>query len=131
MRMLAITFPLLLLVVQTPAIASETTEVLFRDARIFDGRNSTLTPATDVLVRGNLIAAIGHDLEATNHTRVISAEGRTLMPGLIDVHVHMTFSALGMAQLMSPELSPALAEKASSEGAEAMLLRDFHCRRPR
>ena len=125
MRMLAMTFPLFLLVLQMPANASEATEVLFRGARIFDGRNSALMPATDVLVRGNLIAAIGHDLEATNHTRVISAEGRTLMPGLIDVHVHMTFSALGMAQLMSPELSPALAEAAAAEGAKAMLLRGF------
>lgn len=124
MRSFRIPLLALLALLQTAAIAAEP-EVLFRNIHVFDGRASALTPATDVLIRGNKISAIGSSLETAGHTQVIDGNGRTLMPGLIDVHVHMTFSALGMAQLMSPELSPALAEKAAAEGAKAMLLRGF------
>ncbi|WP_147694620.1 amidohydrolase family protein, partial [Vogesella mureinivorans] len=47
------------------------------------------------------------------------------MPGLIDVHVHLTFGALPMARLMDPELSPISAEAAAAQQAEQMLLRGF------
>ncbi|WP_198683935.1 metal-dependent hydrolase family protein [Aliidiomarina celeris] len=47
------------------------------------------------------------------------------MPGLIDVHVHMTFGALSMAELMSPELTPAKAGQAAARNAQETLLRGF------
>lgn len=105
--------------------ASESAGVLFRDVRVFDGRSDTLTPPMDVLIRENLIAAIGPSLKVDGQAAVIDGSGRTLMPGLIDVHVHMTFSALSMLQLLAPDLSPTVAEKISAEGAEAMLMRGF------
>lgn len=105
--------------------ASESAGVLFRDVRVFDGRSDTLTPPMDVLIRENLIAAIGPSLKVDGQAVVIDGSGRTLMPGLIDVHVHMTFSALSMLQLLAPDLSPTVAEKISAEGAEAMLMRGF------
>ena len=98
--------------------------VLFRDVRVFDGVGPALTAPTNVLVRGNTIEAIGPSATDAG-ARVIDGRGRTLMPGLIDVHVHMTFSAMTMAQLASPELTPARAEAAAAQGAEAMLLRGF------
>ena len=105
--------------------ASESAGELFRDVRVFDGRSDTLTPPMDVLIRENLIAAIGPSLKVDGQAVVIDGSGRTLMPGLIDVHVHMTFSALSMLQLLAPDLSPTVAEKISAEGAEAMLMRGF------
>ena len=108
-----------------PANASESAGVLFRDVRVFDGRSDILTPPTDVLIRDNLIAAIGPSLEVDGQALVIDGSGRTLMPGLIDVHVHMTFSALTMLQLLAPDLNPTVAEKISAKGAEAMLMRGF------
>ncbi len=99
-------------------------ETLFRDVRVFDGVGPALSPPTNVLVRGNTIAAIGPTVPAANAT-VIEGRGRTLMPGLIDVHVHMTFSALPLMQLMAPDLTPAIAEAAAARGAEAMLRRGF------
>lgn len=101
MRAFQIALLALLTLLQTTATASEPAEVLFRNVHVFDGRASALTPATDVLVRGNLITAVGPSLEAAEHARVIEGEGRTLMPGLIDTHVHMTFSALTMLQLLA------------------------------
>jgi 5-methylthioadenosine/S-adenosylhomocysteine deaminase len=45
-------------------------------------------PAGDVLIRGNLIAAVGRGLVAPD-AEVIDATGRIVMPGLIDGHRHM------------------------------------------
>ena len=106
--------------IATPASA----DTLFRNVRVFDGQSPALSAPTDVLVRGNQIAAIGPKLSAPG-VPVIEGRGRTLMPGLIDVHVHLTFSALSMPQLMAPDLTPAKAEAAAAAEANAMLLRGF------
>ena len=100
-------------------------EILFDQVRVFDGQSSELSAPTRVLVRGNRIVAIGPEVEAGPEARVIDGDGNTLMPGLIDAHVHLTFSALSMPELMSPELTPQLALEASAREAEAMLLRGF------
>jgi imidazolonepropionase-like amidohydrolase len=99
-------------------------DILFRNVHVFDGVGPERSGPTNVLVRGNLIHAIGPALDAPG-ARVIDGRGRTLMPGLIDVHVHMTFSAMDMATLASPTLTPESAERAAAEGAERMLLRGF------
>jgi imidazolonepropionase-like amidohydrolase len=108
-----------------PDAASSPTALLIRDVRVFDGVGPTLSAPTDVLVRGNAIDRISSGLDAPSGARVVDGRGRTLMPGLIDVHVHMTFGAMPMTQLMSPDLTPPLAEQAAAEQAEQMLLRGF------
>ena len=64
---------------------------LFSNVRVFDGKASSLSEPTNVLVRGNLIERISPtpipvDRRAT--TTIIDGGGRTLMPGLIDMHWH-------------------------------------------
>jgi imidazolonepropionase-like amidohydrolase len=76
-----------------PAGAEAPPEVLFRDVRVFDGTNANLSSRTNVLVRGNLIVAIGADSASPNAT-VIDGGGRTLMPGLINAHTHIFFSTI-------------------------------------
>lgn len=106
-----------------PAHAGDTA-VLFRNVRVFDGIGPALSAPTNVRVRGNTIEAIGPAV-AADGARVVEGRGGTLMPGLIDVHVHMTFSAMTMPQLLSPDLTAPTAEAAAARGAEAMLLRGF------
>lgn len=113
----------LCLALAAPAAAAADA-VLFRDVRVFDGVGPALSAPTRVLVRGNRIEAIGPALEAGD-ARVVEGQGRTLMPGLIDVHVHMVFSAMDMATMQSPGLTPQAAERAAAEGAGRMLLRGF------
>jgi len=99
-------------------------ETLFTDVRVFDGTSTELSQPTNVLVDDGVIQAIGPEAESPGARR-IEGQGRTLMPGLIDVHVHMTFTSLPMSRLMAPDLTPAAAEAAAAEAAEAMLLRGF------
>jgi imidazolonepropionase-like amidohydrolase len=70
--------------------APATPQVLFQNVRVWDGTSETLTAATQVLVEGNLIKAIGEVMTADAKATVIDGGGRTLMPGLIDSHVHLT-----------------------------------------
>ncbi len=100
-------------------------QILFQDVRIFDGTSAQLSPPTRLLVSDHLIVAIGDDITPSPEATVIDGRGYTLMPGLIDVHVHLTFGALTMLELLSPELTPEGAEAAAAREAEAMLMRGF------
>ena len=72
---------------RTPPAESEAT--LFRNVRIFDGKSLTLSGSANVLVRGNKIERISTSpITVDAGTRVIDGGGRTLMPGLIDMHWH-------------------------------------------
>ncbi len=65
------------------------TATLFENVRIFDGVSSSLSAPSNVLVKGNIIERISTDAIATEPgALVIDGGGRTLMPGLIDVHWH-------------------------------------------
>ncbi|MEX0643507.1 MAG: amidohydrolase family protein [Pirellulales bacterium] len=67
------------------------TVVLFDNVRIFDGKRGELSEPSHVLVRGNKIEKISTTPIRTDrsaNTRIINGNGRTLMPGLIDMHWH-------------------------------------------
>lgn len=70
--------------------------LLIEGADVIDGTGAAPLPGTNVLIRNNRIAAIGAEAERGKiprgeHFEVINAAGRTLMPGLIDSHCHMTY----------------------------------------
>ena len=58
-----------------------------RGARVFDGARA-LGVAT-VVVRGDRIAAVGPDVAIPPGAQVIDGTGKTLLPGLIDAHIHI------------------------------------------
>ena len=62
-------------------------QTLFTDVRVWDGTSDGLTDSTNVLVVDNLIHSIGPDVTGENAV-IIDGGGRTLMPGLIDMHTH-------------------------------------------
>lgn len=64
-------------------------QVLFTNVNIFDGVRSDLIENGSVLVEGNLIKTISTaPIDAPDAFKV-DGEGRTLMPGLIDMHAHL------------------------------------------
>ena len=66
--------------------------VLFRGASVWDGSGAPAFPA-DVLVEGTRIKAIGRapNRLAPEGATIIEARGRTLMPGLVEGHAHISF----------------------------------------
>ncbi len=73
------------------AHAQDVRTTLFNNVRVFDGKGSSLSKPTNVLVRGNLIERISESPIATDRmatTTIVNGGGRTLMPGLIDNHWH-------------------------------------------
>jgi imidazolonepropionase-like amidohydrolase len=66
--------------------------ILFRGASIWDGSGADAFPG-DVLVEGSRIKAIARKPErlAVDGAIVIEAKGRTLMPGLVEGHAHISF----------------------------------------
>jgi imidazolonepropionase-like amidohydrolase len=105
---------------------AEEVATLFQDVRVFDGTNVTLSVSMNVLVRGNTIEKISQDSIPANSsasTRIIHGGGRTLMPGLIDMHWHTMLVRPTPAALLSGEIGH-LNLQAGAE-ATATLLRGF------
>src|SRR6187399_67545 len=93
-RRLVSATPVCALILSTSAGQAQQTDgavTLFNNVRIFDGKNGTLSAASNVLVRGNKIETISAQpipVDRRADTRIIDGGGRTLMPGLIDNHWH-------------------------------------------
>ena len=68
---------------------------LISNVNIFDGENEKLRKIMHVLVKDNLIETISDEPMAiiqTDNVTIIDGGGRTLMPGLIDAHVHLSLN---------------------------------------
>lgn len=67
------------------------TSLAFVHATLFDTETATVRPKTTVVVTGNKITAVGEDKQTTipKNAEIIDAAGKTLMPGLWDMHVHL------------------------------------------
>ena len=71
-------------------LAGLTAQTLFTNVNIFDGTTNELITGNDVLVVDNLISKIGSNLKAPKGATIVDGQGMTLMPGMIDSHVHLT-----------------------------------------
>ena len=83
-------------------------QVLIKNVNIFDGDSDKLKMGMNVLVEGNLIKKIGKNLKAGSVGIVIDGKGRTLTPGLIDMHQHLMLN--GGTAAGTYEFSPAVAK---------------------
>src|ERR1700733_2256929 len=69
------------------------TTVLFENARVFDGFSEECPEGMYVLVEHGIIRELSErPIKATADAQTIDVAGRTLMPGLIDAHIHAYFS---------------------------------------
>jgi len=100
------------------------TRILIRNAELLDTEAGVIRPGAAVLVEGDRIREVidgGGRLPAADHT--IDARGRTLMPGLIDAHVHVTIVSLDLAAMA--HMPTTLIAIQAGRIMEAMLLRGF------
>jgi imidazolonepropionase-like amidohydrolase len=66
-------------------------KVVIKGARLIDVRNSKVIEPAVVVVDGDSISAAGRDgeVQIPQGARVIDAKGCTLLPGLVDCHLHI------------------------------------------
>jgi imidazolonepropionase-like amidohydrolase len=97
---------------------------LFQNVRIFDGKSAALSAPSNVLVRGNTIERISvSPITVDPNANVIAANGRVLMPGLIDAHWHAFMAATPQPLLMTADAS--YLHLLAARQAEATLMRGF------
>jgi imidazolonepropionase-like amidohydrolase len=63
--------------------------VAIRAGKLFDARNGTLLANQVIVVRGDRIADIGAGVEIPAGATVIDLSNATVLPGMIDAHVHV------------------------------------------
>jgi imidazolonepropionase-like amidohydrolase/Tol biopolymer transport system component len=68
--------------------------VLLTNARVITMRGDEVLERADILVEDNRIKAVGAGIARGPNTRVIDLAGKTVMPGLVDVHAHMGYETL-------------------------------------
>lgn len=71
--------------------------VLFKNANLLDPLQFELLEGHHVLVEDGVIKEVSDKPITASSARVIDAAGRTLMPGLIDLHVHVLATQLNLS----------------------------------
>ena len=75
---------------------------LFKNANLILDGEITLQPSYNVLVKDDRITTVTREPIAADGASVIDVAGKTLMPGLIDAHAHVTGLSLSPKNLAYP-----------------------------
>lgn len=96
--------------------------ILLKNARLVDGSAPQPSEPLSVLVEGDMIREVGPSVTSAG-AEVIDLAGRTLMPGLIDAHVHVVACTANLG--VNAALPDALVAHRSAKIMHAMLMRGF------
>jgi imidazolonepropionase-like amidohydrolase len=72
---------------QSPAVASH--PIVLRAARLLDVKTGKMVKPAEVLLQGERIVEVGTSVKRPAGAEVIDLGDRTLLPGLIDAHIHL------------------------------------------
>jgi imidazolonepropionase-like amidohydrolase len=64
---------------------------LIRAGKLFDADAGRILSKQEILVNGNVIMAVGEKLDLPEGTKVIDLSAYTVMPGLIESHMHLFY----------------------------------------
>ena len=84
-------------------------DILFKNANLVLAGFASLQPNRDVLVRDNVIHSVSSAPIESEDAMVINVAGKTLMPGLIDAHAHITGLNLSPRNISYPPAEIVLA----------------------
>jgi imidazolonepropionase-like amidohydrolase len=70
-------------------LVTPTQVVAIRAGRLFDSRTGTIANSQIILIRGDRITDVGPSIPIPADARVIDLSASTVMPGMIDAHVHV------------------------------------------
>ncbi|HXV17656.1 MAG TPA: hypothetical protein VD758_12800, partial [Gemmatimonadaceae bacterium] len=77
-------------------MAQATSEsVVIRNGNLFDSETGTLKPRMSIVVKGDRIVAVGpaESIKTPPGATVIDAAGKTVIPGMWDMHTHLDFTS--------------------------------------
>lgn len=100
-----------------------TQTLLIRHARVLDVEDGTYLEDHDVLAVDGRVAELGRGLTTAGDVEVLDADGSTLVPGLIDAHVHVTAATADLAAL--PTWPPSYVTAHTARIMRDMLRRGF------
>lgn len=89
-----------------------TNSYLFKSCNLLDARNGVIRNNVDVLVENDLIKEIADTPIQSQSATVFNLDGKTLMPGLIDCHVHVFLSEVDLRRLRDTPLTLMTAKSA-------------------
>jgi imidazolonepropionase-like amidohydrolase len=115
-----------LLILCAAASAQPETTTLFQNVRVFDGKSGTVSPASNVLIKGNIIASVSTAdiaVDPKANPTIIAGAGRVLMPGLIEAHWHAMMVAPTFATALTADMG--YINLVAGREAEATLMRGF------
>ncbi len=115
-----------LLILCASAVAQPETTTLFQNVRVFDGKSGTVSPASNVLIKGNIIASVSTAdiaVDPKASPTIIAGGGRVLMPGLIEAHWHAMMVAPTFATALTADMG--YINLVAGQEAEATLMRGF------
>ena len=101
----------------------EAPQTVFVNVRVWDGLAEEVTAPTSALIEGNIVKAIGPNVQAGVNARTVDGGGRVLMPGLIDAHWHSVYANLSVGDLIQSDFG--YVTLATARGAGETLLRGF------
>jgi imidazolonepropionase-like amidohydrolase len=97
--------------------------IAFTRAALFDSPTGSLKPHATVVVEDGTVADVLFDSTRIDDARVIDLSGRSLLPGLIDAHVHVTATSHDFLRLsITP---PSLVTAQAKDILERMLERGY------
>ncbi|GAA5191916.1 amidohydrolase family protein [Ferrimonas gelatinilytica] len=121
-----LTGSLLALLIASPAVADEVAakpKTIITNVNVFDGVNEALIKNANVVITGNLISAVSTEAVILDGATVIDGGGRTLIPGLTDVHWHMTMAEVPQITILTGDAYEIAARAVPT--AERTLMRGF------
>ncbi|MFM0739959.1 amidohydrolase family protein [Paraburkholderia xenovorans] len=99
------------------------TRIVLHNANLFDSESATLKPGATIVIENGIVDAVSFEPIEVGDAQVYDLDGRVVLPGLIDAHVHVSSS---VADFFKLSLMPqSLITAKSKDILEQMLARGF------
>ena len=98
-------------------------QVLFENCALLDVNGGNVLPAHHVLVENDRIVEVSDRPIHANDALKLNIDGRVLMPGLIDAHVHSTLTTMDLGVMVRKPITLVMHE--ARQILEGMLARGF------
>ena len=104
--------------------------LVIRNGTLIDGTGEPASPNDAVVIDGNRITSVGQlppglNIEDTGKVEVIDADGKWIMPGLIDGHCHLSFGFPAVSTVKYPSgrgtTSPGFSTIRAARNAQTVL----------